>query len=434
MAAERIAVGDPVLAEGRVVQGEIRPASLLTRIYQTARLRRQAVVGPVTDVDPATGSAVTSFPIAWVAFVAFVVVPSILVAVYFAFLASDQYQAEARFVVRQGFQDNSSSASSLSSLLAVATSRGGASGGTSSTEDAHIVVSYIHSRSIVDDLQKSVNLREVFTRPEADFYARLKQDASAEDLLEYWNGMVKTHVENTSGIVTLEIRTFRPDDSVRVAKGVQDLSEKLVNAISNRARQDALNRAMEEVRRAQGIVIAALRDVERVQNEEGLIDPVQAATENGKILTRVLIDKLSTESQLFVAKQSLSPESPTVRQLQNRIESLTQQAANLRGQMAGTGSGPQRNLAGSLVKYEEVAVKQKMAETLYGMAESGLDRARRTAEAQSVYLTVFVPPAIPEDSSYPRRFAFPILFAIACMVLWSIAALIWASVEDHRLN
>jgi capsular polysaccharide transport system permease protein len=408
----------------------------LTRLYQRAvgrvsggQLARRAV--PVDVFAPET--ATSSFPLGKLSFIACVLIPALAISLYFAFLASDQFVAETRFVVRLGPQDNSAKDGLASVLSAVKGGGSGGGGGGTATEDAHVVTSYIQSRAIVDDLQKTVDVRAIFTRPEADFYARLKSNATIEELVDYWHSMVSTYTDAMSGIVTVQVRAFRPDDAVLLVRMIGELSEKLVNEISRRSRQDALRRATEEVQRAQGLMYEAIRDMERYRNTEGLIDPVQTATETGKILTKILADQITAEGELFVANRSLAPDSPAVRRLTSRIETLKQQSADLKAQLAGNREEA-RNVAASLAKFEEVAIKQRMAETLYSLAEAGLDRARRQAEGQSVYLSVFVPPGLPQEYTYPKRFEYSIAIATALFVLWSIAALIWLSVEDHRLG
>ncbi len=412
-----------------------RPKSLrqpLARFYQRALTRAAAsrFIPRAEPIDVDTEPATSRFPLGKLSFIACVLIPSMLVGLYFAFLASDQFVAETRFVVRMGPQDGSSK-DGLSSVLANLKGGGGTggsgSGGSTATEDAHVVTSYIQSRAIVDDILESIDLRAVFTRPEADFYARLKSSATIEELVEYWRHMVTAYVDSLSGIVTVEVRAFRPDDAVLLVRTIGNLSEKLVNDISTRARQDALQRATQEVTRAQELVFEALREMERYRNQEGLIDPTQAATETGKLLTKVLADQLVTENELFVANRSLAPDSPNVRRLTTRLQSLKEQTAELRAQLAGN-KEEARNIAASLAKFEEVAIKQKMAETLYAMAEASLDRARRNAEAQSVYLSVFVPPGLPQEYAYPKRFEYSIAIMTALLVFWSIAALIWLSV------
>ncbi len=406
----------------------------IARLFRSAkglRVRDRTVPGELVDTIslPQTSSG---FSIHKVSFALCVILPAILGAIYFAAIASDQFVAEMRFVVRFGTQDTSPTTSAAGGASALLGGIAKATGSSSSTEDAYIVTSYIHSRTMVDDLSARVDLRQIYRRPEADLVARLKETASVDELRKYWSKMVGTSIESTSGIVTVQIRAFRPEDAVLLATHVEQLAERLVNDISTRARTDALRRANEEVERTQKMMYDALRDMERYRNTEGLIDPIQTATETGKLLTGVLTDQLSAENQLFVARQSLGPESPSVRTLQTRVESLRQQVVRLRQQIAGNTS-ESRNVAAALARYEEVAVKQKMAEGLYTLAANGLDRARRTAESQSLYLTTFVPPRLPEDNVYPKRIFNPIAIAICCLVFWSIVVLICASVEDHRL-
>lgn len=418
-------------------------------------LRRGALTSFITQRLPflnvsEEGPATRSFPLGWVTFTAFVLVPAMVVALYFAFLASNQYVAEMRLVVRMG--RTNAAGGGLSGIMGQLTGGGSSSsssasgglpsggggilpspeGGTS-TENAHIVTSYIHSRAIVDEMMKLVNLREIFRRPEADLYARLSSGSSIEDLVLYWRSMVGVSLEPLSGIITVHVRAFRSEDAVELSKHIEALSEKLVNTISARARADALKRATDEVQRAQGVLLASLQEMEKYRNREGLIDPIETAKQKGKLLSKVLGDQLEVENQLFIVSKSLAPDSTTVRALRTRVENLRRQAAQLRAEIAGD-EGQAGNVAGALARYEEVAVQQKLAQTLYTMAESGLERARITAEAQSVYLTVFVKPSMPEDSTYPRRLPFTILLTGTFLVVWGIGALIWASVEDHRLG
>lgn len=438
---ERIDIEAPIMRRDEVqlpdhpVGGEISAPAAPLR----SALKRVSSIDPYGDVETRP-----RLPIGWISFVLFVVVPSLAAGIYFAFIASDQFVAQTRFVVRQALQDGGSSASMLNMVMSSqrgssggsgggAGSGAGGSGGGASSEDAHVVTSYIRSRSMVDDLSKTVNLRELFRRPEADFYARLDRDATIDELTEYWERMVSGYVDATSGIVTVEVRAFRPDDAALLARSITQLSEKLVNDISERARQDTVRRSEDEVRRAQATMDSARKVMEAYRNSAGLIDPVQSAAETGKLLTKVLADELANENELFVASRSMTDDSSTVHRLKARIENLKFQADTLRDQLAGNRDAAS-NMAASLAKYEDVVVKQKMAETLYSLAESALNKARQRAEAQSIYLSVFVQPGTPEEYTHPKRVQLTIVICIGCFVMWSIGALIWASVEDHRIS
>jgi capsular polysaccharide transport system permease protein len=375
---------------------------------------------PLTKISPLLAS-----------FIGLVLVPAFAATVYFAFIASNQLAAEARFAVRQIDSDSSDATTSTSTDSNTSGTNVNFSF-TATGQNAYIVTSYIRSRAIVDDLNAKMNLREIFRRPEADFWARLKRNASIDELADYWQSMVSTYIDAPSGIVTLQVRAFRADDAVALADAVLALSETLVNRISDRARRDAMRMSEEEVRRAYEMTQTALVDLHQFRDSSGIIDPVQAGTEIGKLLLPLLTEKIRLESALFVASRDLDDTAPTIKALKSQLETTEHQIADLRGKLTNT-DGDAKTLAASLAKFEDLDLKRQFAEKLYTLAQADLDRARLRAARQSIYLTVFVPPSLPEESRYPRRIAFPILILLGLTIMWSIGAMVFASVEDHRL-
>jgi capsular polysaccharide transport system permease protein len=359
-------------------------------------------------------------------FIGCVLVPAFAATAYFAFIASNQYAAEARFAVR-----------ALEADLGDPTSDGSRGSNVNfsfiaSGQNAYIVTSYIRSRSLVEDLNAKLDLREIFRRPEADFWARLNRDASIDELTEYWKSMVATYIDGPSGIVTLQVRAFRQDDALALGKAVMELSEMLVNRISDRARRDSMEMSEKEVRRTYATTQAALAELHRFRDSAGIIDPAQAASEISKLVVPLMTEKIRLESELFVASRDLDDSAPTIKALRSRLETTERQITELKSKLTRT-DGTGQTVSASLVKFEELELQRQSAEKLYSLAQADLDRARLRADRKSIYLTVFVPPSLPEESHYPRRIAFPILIFLGLTVVWSIVAMIVASVEDHRL-
>jgi capsular polysaccharide transport system permease protein len=90
-------------------------------------------------------------------------------------------------------------------------------------------------------------------------------------------------------------------------------------------------------------------------------------------------------------------------------------------------------ISASLVAFEEISMREKLAEQMYTLARDAVERARQAAEKQWVYVAVFAPPGLPEYSLYPRRWAFTALAFVGLTVFWCIGAVTWASIQDHRL-
>jgi Capsule polysaccharide export protein len=299
-------------------------------------------------------------------------------------------------------------------------------------EDAEIVANYIHSRAIIDDVSRSVDVRGIFQRPEADFYARLKTNASAEDLLDYWNQMVTVYIEASSGIVTLSVSAFRREDSLLLAKAILKSSDTLVNSLSRKVRADAMKTAEEEVRRSDGEVRFALANLTSFRNSHRIIDPVQSSENTGKLLMQLLSDKIETEGTLYVAERTQGANAPGVSSIRAKLDSINQHVADLQDQMAGK-KQVSRNLAATLAEFESLELKEKFAERMYGFARDGVERARVAAIRQTVYLAVFVQPSLPQEFTYPQRTTNFFLFAAAALVLWVCGVTVTASILDHRL-
>jgi capsular polysaccharide transport system permease protein len=392
-------------------------------------IKNISLKGVSVEAEPALPSrtAWPRPPLYLLSFIALVVLPSLASVAYLVFIASDQYVAEARFAVQSPHADIGRD--KLTSTLSTV-----GTGGLPSMagQESYIVTSYIRSRAIIEDLAETLDLRKIFRRPEADFWARLKRNASAEELVDYWNGMITTYIDGPSGIATVDARAFRPEDALAISRAIIQSSEKLVNEVSARARNDAMRRAEEEVRRSERAVREALIDLRKYRDTEGFIDPVSAASSTSQLLMQAMSEKIRIQSDYFVASRAMSGDAPTIQTLKSRLESLDMQIEQLKSKLTGN-SAEGRSVADSLVKFEQLELKRIFAEKLYTMAQDALERARARAEQQNIYLSVFVQPSLPQDASYPERLSFSLLIPMGLLVVWGILALIAAAVEDHRI-
>jgi capsular polysaccharide transport system permease protein len=347
-----------------------------------------------------------------------VVVPAAVAGIYLAFMASDQYVAEARFAVRKSQlemgQDNK-----LSSMLSSFTS-GGSSGGLADQE-AHIVANYLRSRAAVDDVSARLNVPAIFQRPEADFWARLKDKPTSEELVDYWRKMVTTYVDGPSGVVTVTARAFRAEDAKSLVQEFISTSEALVNRLSERSRQDAMRKAEIEVRKREAQVRQSLIDLRQYRDQEGFINPLAAATSTTKLLMEAMSDRIKLQSDYFVASRAMSQEAPTLQTLKSRLDSVDGQIDKLKAQLT-TKSSEARSVSASLVRFEELELQRIFSEKMYTMSQDALERARLRAEQQTIYVAVFVPPFLPQEARFPERLSSTVLIAIGLLLIWGIAS------------
>ena len=296
----------------------------------------------------------------WLSFALFVAAPALASVVYLMFVASDQYVAETKFALRTAQMETTKDKSSAGQTGAGAQSTSLGLPAIAG-QDAHVVAAYIRSPAILRDLPSALDIREIFRRPEADAWARLPARASAEAVADYWRSMVSTYVDGLSGIVTL----------------------------SARARADAMARAETEVKRAEGLVRAALADMRAFRDSERVISPAAEATNASTLLLNAMGERIRLQSELSAAERVMSGGAPTLTSLRARLQSADQQIEGLKAQLTGGGA---RTVSASIARYEELELQRQFAEKLYLMSQEALERARQKAERQSVYLSAFVPP------------------------------------------
>lgn len=355
-----------------------------------------------------------------------VLVPVLCGGIYLYGFASDQYETEFRFNVRQQQplkMDN----------MSIGSAMGGGNPLLAAIADSEVVVQYLKSRDVVDHIAGHLDMNEVYSPADADWWSRMRPDAKAEDRVKYWRGVVDPFFDMTSGIVTVRVRAFRPEDAVKVAATALELSEKLINQLSARAHDDALAYAQREMESAEGRLTEARVAIAKYRNENAVLYPTMQATSStgveGRLRESLAELRASYNAQL---SQYVSASSLHMRTLQSRIEAMEGQIREVNSQLSRPNAGSESaSLASVLSQYSAFESRERIAERGFENAMTALQRAKNEASQQLVYLNAFVHPALPEKSLYPNRWRQLLEIALASLVAWCLGALLIQGVRDH---
>jgi capsular polysaccharide transport system permease protein len=366
--------------------------------------------------------------------ISFLVVAPLSTAVVAAYLfgfAADQYVSEFRFSVRQNPVTPLETGSISQSLT----------GGTSllaAAIDSQIVVAYIDSHQIIDDLRGKIDLDAVYATDRADWLTRLTAGAPAEARLRYWRGMVDPYFDLSSGLISVKVRSFTPQSAQQVARVVLGLSETLVNQLSERSRQDKVAYTDGEVRATGERFRQAELAMARFRNAHGVLFPQIHATENATLDAglREQIAQAEAEYQTLRGR-GLAAGLPQMGLLQTRIAALRGQLSEVQTQLtqalpdSGAAVAGGAALATTLGGYDALDADDQIAERAYEHALSLQQQAHGEAAQQQVYLNAFVQPNLPESSLYPQRWRVLLEVFLAACVLWALGALLFYGVREH---
>jgi capsular polysaccharide transport system permease protein len=350
-----------------------------------------------------------------------VVLPAMIAAAYYFVVAADQYVAEFRFALRSAEPERHDPALFLQENI----------GPSVMGLDSYVIVQYIASRAIIDDLRATLDLRQMFSRSEADWPVRLDLPVSIEELVHYWKRQVDAFFDATNGTIVVKARAFTPQDALGLAEGILASSERLVNDLSARARSDALRNAEEEVGRAEKRLKSALTRLREFRDKEGIIDPRKTADATVALAGRVRDELVRADTELSTLKHYMRDDAPSIKMLEARVQSLEAQRRAVESEVTDTEKTRSEALSRVMGSYEQLESERTFAENTYQHALQALDRSRINADRQQVYLATFVQPTLPEESLYPRRLESLAVVSGVAFAVWIIGGFVLQSIRDH---
>ncbi|MDF3420223.1 sugar transporter [Sulfitobacter sp. KE29] len=380
---------------------------------------------PAAPVPPVAGPArmrKRHYRLAF-SFILLVLLPTIGAGYYLYTMAKDQFVSEVGFTVRR------EEAPLVSNLL---TTLGNVS--SSSSSDSDILFEYVRSQELVRRVDEEIDLRSLYGAVyDEDPVFGLNPQATIEELVDYWQRVVRVSYAPSTGLLELEVRAFDPQTATRIARLVFSESSEMINELSQIARDDATRYAREDLERAQADLKALRQSLTEFRLRTQIVDP-QAAIQGQMGLLASLQQQLGEaliEYDLLVGK---APDNdPRILQVKSRVEAIRARIDQERQQFGQGGDvAAGENYATMVARFEQLLVEREFAEQKYATAVANFDRAQTEAQRQSRYLAAYVGPTEAESAIYPRRLLIFLLVAFFSTIAWAILALVYYSLRDRR--
>ncbi len=347
----------------------------------------------------------------------FIGLPAFLALFYYGLWASDMYISEAKFSLRSPEQGNSVEWLSLF---------GQASSGSSA--DAYVIQEYLSSPTLLEELDRTLAIKQHYQNPSADFLSQMKTAPSQEEYIDYFLKQVTLNFDQVSGILTLKVKAFSPEMAQQLCQAILDKSEALVNSLRDRSIEDSLALTRHEVDRAEQRLATAQSGMRLFREKHNLLDPrVEAGSVQGLVAElEGSLAKVNTE--LAEARSYMQEDSSRIVSLKSRVRALEGQIRAKKIRLTGKGQATVSTLAS---EYESLILEHEFAQKQYLSAVASIETARIRAESQSRYLVAFIKPTLPDEALSPRRaYAIGISLAIIFLV-FSLGSLTIAAIREH---
>lgn len=353
-------------------------------------------------------------------FLATVVAPTVIATIYFGLITSDVYISESRFVVRSPERQ---STSAFGLLLKGA-------GFSRSQDDSYTVQDFILSRDALQQLQDKLDIEKAYSSTSIDLFSRfsaLDFDDSFEALHRYYQKKVDIQLDSSSSISTLTVKAFSSEDAFRINQQLLEMSEKLMNQLNERGRQDMIRFASNEVAEAEKRAKAAAWALSSYRNQKGVIDPERQSTVQLQQVAKLQDELIATKTQLSQLN-AFTKDNPQIPSLKKRLETLQAEVDAENGKVAGG----ERSLANKAAEYQRLQLERDFADKQLASTMASLEQARNDAVRKQLYLERIVQPSQPDKAMEPRRIRGVVATLLLGLIVWGVLTMLIAGIKEHR--
>jgi len=350
-------------------------------------------------------------------FALFVMVPTLLTALYLLIIAPPEYTSGASFTVR-GAQQQPPDILGLAGLAAP----------TETSTDARIVSDYIRSTAMVQALRKGAGFNESYSRFSLDPAAQISARAAIEEATRFWRSKVKVQTDINSGATSFTVRAYTPQDALRLARGVLSSTEATVNAMSRRPMTNLQQVNLDEVNRTKAELDEVQTRLAQFSGSTGVI-PTSAPVTQALGLVGTLDTQIANlRAEHATMLQTFQPNSAQAQALQTKIAALE---AERQRAVERALSAPGEGLANTEVEARAILLDYEFAQRAYHTAVAALESSRRDSRADEKYVVAYVPPELPQKSNYWPRLVNVIAVFFAAALLWGVGALSYSVLKEH---
>ncbi len=341
-----------------------------------------------------------------------------IAVLYFGVMVSDRYVSRADVLVKQA--DQIKMLPEALSILGV---------GGSSHQDVLLIQDYLQSWDLLSTLDRELDLKGHYQSHQADFFSRLSGYASREDFIEYYRKHLTLHLDDLSGVLTIELQTFDPDYSQRVVTLMLKESEQFINRLGHKMALDQLAFVEKEADRAYQRVQTEKNKVLAFQNSHQLLSPESTSSAQVGMINQIEAELVRQQTELKRLKSYMKSTAPQVVAVETSVNALNKQLQQELGKLTGVDKDAMNEITAS---YQEVQSRASLAADFYKTSLISLEQARVEAYRKIKHLLVISQPTLADKAEYPRRLYNLATVGVLLCLFYGLVVMGLATLREHQ--
>jgi capsular polysaccharide transport system permease protein len=309
-----------------------------------------------------------------------------------------------------------------------------------------VIWSYLLSDTLLQKIDKQLDLRAHYSNPRIDWWDRLPAKASKEEFLTYFNKRVSIN-DMMGGYVVVDVEAFDPKFAEDIAKAMAAACDEMVKNLTTRARQENVRVAEVQLKKTQGRLVKATLAVTNFRNEHVDFNPTTMATQLDSVVGNLESQLAQARATLTSDRTFLSAKAPQIVALKSRIAGLEQQIEAEKLRLASTATAVDPDAAGLgsghaaargatpysklVAEWTALELELKFATDSYLSAKAAYDLAQVNAEQQQNFVETFVKPNLPQRSTSPDPRTWIVATFFLSLAGYAVGSVLVGSFRDR---
>jgi capsular polysaccharide transport system permease protein len=344
----------------------------------------------------------------------------ILLNLYFLVIKSELYESRTEIIVKDLSTATNSSSLGLS-LLGM--------GASSQLQDSRIVEAYLKSLDVYTLVDQKFHLTEHYKSDALDFIERLDDDATREEVLEFYNTRLNVFYDETSGILTVAFAHVDKTKTKEILEFLVKQVEEQINEFNRSKARKQLKFVQIEFDKAKKKMDDSSQKLEAYQNRHLLLDPDAEASASSGMISQLEASLLEKKIKYSTMSSYLKEDTYELKTLKKEIEEISRSIEKERQALTGT-SGDELNKV--LFEYGKLKLQFEFDTEVYKNALIQLESTKIDVVKAAKTLSILSRPNLPDGYTYPDKPRVFTTILIVTLLLYGIFAMLGSIIRDHK--
>jgi len=348
-----------------------------------------------------------------------VLLPFLICFIYILFIKTPVYQSTARILIEREQQIGIPSA--LGSLVGQS---------PSISSDVYISREHLSSREMLENIQKTINLKEYYQDKGIDFISRLSSKASFDDFLKFYKKQITSYVHPETNELVISINAFSADMARDLLSLILESTKTFVNRVSNTLAQKQYDFTEKILQSAKINLFESNKEIIEWQNNNQMFDPKQTAGIVTSVMASLTAKLVEKQTELITLSAFMQPTSNKILALKEEINAIQEQIETQTSVLLGKNTN-QSKLNKVLSEFEWIQLKLKFAQAEYEAAQHAHDSAMiNLSKNQNILVEIEAPSLANEKISPKPAYDLITIFVILCLI-FLIVKLMITIIREH---